>query len=464
MDQRKHLSAKEYLLVLLVFCVCLTGALLLPISQCPDEPGRRLLSDWIVRTGTLPTGDEPATKLMLWEDLNAPVLTVTNDSGYNGWGFSYALRPYLSSLVGAAFERMALCFTDSPRILLASSRMCSVLSVSLCCMFCLRLGHRLFDRRSSAVLFAALVCFLPQVQFLGMYQNNDSLSLCAVSMMLYYLIEGFDLGWPVRSCVGLGISFSLGLLAYYSVYGWLLMGALFFAAAVLNDSGTLGKRRLFFTRSALILGICLLLAGWFFVRNAVLHHGDFLGIASEKISRAHMQEQGYVLYRFICYRDEGMSVTQFLRFMDYEWFRMTVESFIGVFGYMLIYLPKSQYGIYYTVFIGAIILFFVIVLRQKAIRRDRLLMRMMLFASMITVFLHFWQSYARDYQPQGRYVITLILPLAFMLAYGLDKTPAAFHTPWPGKAARAEPAAVLTVLWLALFAWAAFGTMRTMLL
>ncbi len=463
MNQRKHLSAKEYLLVLLVFCVCLTGALQLPISQCPDEPGRRLISDWIIRTGTLPIGDEPDTQLMLWEDLNAPVLTVRDDSGYNGWGFSYALRPYLSSIVGAAFERIALCFTDSPRVLLAASRMCSVLSVTFCCFFCLRLGHRLFNKQGAAALFAALVCFLPQVQFLGMYQNNDSLSLCAVSMVLYYLIEGFDLGWPVRSCVGLGLSFSLGLLSYYSVYGWLLMGAVFCFLAVLTDPCLPNKGKLLSVRSGLVLGICVLLAGWFFVRNAFLHHGDFLGIVSEKISRAHMQEKGYVLYKYICYRDEGMSITQFLRFRDYEWLRMTIESFIGVFGYMLVYLPKIQYRIYYTVFCGAIILFFVILLHQKAVRRDKLLMLMMLFSSIITVFLHFWQSYARDYQPQGRYVITLILPLAYMLAYSLDKTDAAVPITLPGKRVALHPAAVLTLVWLVLFAWAALGTMVKML-
>ena len=464
MNQSKRLSAKEYLLVLLVFCICLTGALLLPMEQCPDEAGRHLLSNWIVRTGTLPTGNEMETMLMSWEDVNASVLSIRADSEFDGWGFSYALRPYLSSIVGAVFERIALCFTDSPRILLAASRMCSVLSVTFCCFFCLRLGHRLFNKQGAAALFAALVCFLPQVQFIGMYQNNDSLSLCAVSMMLYYLIEGFDLGWPVRSCVGLGISFSLGLLAYYSVYGWLLMGAAFCVLAVLTDPELPGKGRLIFSRAGLILGICVLLTGWFFIRNACLHNGDFFGIASEKISRAHMQEQGYVLYRYICYRDEGMSITQFLRFRDYEWLRITIESFIGVFGYMLIYLPKIQYGIYYTVFFGAIILFFVILLHQKAVRRDRLLMLMMLLSSLFTVFLHFWQSYARDYQPQGRYIITLILPLAYMMTYGVDKTSLAVQDPRPGKAAELNPAAVLAVMWLALFAWAALGTMNKMLL
>ena len=463
MRQNKCVLILECLLVLLTFSVCLSGALLLPMDQCPDEPGRRLLSDWLLHKGTLPTGNEPGIMLMLWEDVNAPVLSAASDSGFNGWGFSYAMRPYLSSMIGAGFEKIASFFTDSPRVLLAASRMCSVLSITFCCFFCLKLGHRLFERQTAAILFAVVVCFLPQVMFLGMYQNNDSLSLCAICMMLYYLVEGYDLKWPIKSCIGLGISFSIGLLSYYSVYGWLLMGAVFFAVAIIAHSDALDIKRLFFKRSVLIFGICILLAGWFFVRNAYFHEGDFLGIASEKISRARMEEQGFVLYPYHCYRDDGMTIAQFLRYNNFEWFRMTAESFFGVFGYMLIYLPAVQYGIYYSILGCAIILFLAILLYRKMEWRDRLLMTTMLVSSAITVCLHFWQSYARDYQPQGRYVITLILPLAYMLAYGTDKTSLTVRNPKKQKAAELNSAAAHTVLWLVLFAWAVLGSMMKMI-
>ncbi|MBQ6609057.1 MAG: hypothetical protein IJH70_01325 [Oscillospiraceae bacterium] len=462
-DREKRFSWQEYGLLLLCFLICLIGAFLLSSDQCPDEAGRLLLTDWIVQTGTLPRGNEIQT-IIIPENaarLNAVYPTVTREIG--AWGFSYALRPYFSSMVGALFQKLTSCFTDASRMLLAAARMCSVLSITFCCFFCLRLGHRLFAQRNSALLFAAFVCFLPQVMFLGMYLNSDSLSLCAVCMMLYYMIEGFDLRWPVKSCIGLAVGFSIGLLSYYAIYGWLLMGAVFCVFAVLTDPEIPYKGRLIFRRAGLIFGICVLFAGWFFIRNACLHNGDFLGIASEKVSREYMREQGFALQEYICYRDEGMSAAQFLRFKGFEWLRMNAESFIGVFGYMLIYLPKLQYGIYYTFLGFAVILFFAVLSRQKTERRDNMLMLMMLLSAIITVVLHFWQSYARDYQPQGRYVITLIIPLAYMMVYGLDKTVLAVRDPKPGKAAELNPAAVLTVLWLVLFAWAACGTMSRML-
>ncbi|MBR4473207.1 MAG: DUF2142 domain-containing protein [Oscillospiraceae bacterium] len=445
MDNRfQRFSAIEHGLILLCFAVCLAGALLLPVDQCPDEQARLLLTEWIVKTGTLPTGNEPEVMIP-------------------GWGYSYALYPYLSSMIGAVFVKVAMLFTSSDCVLLVAARMGSILSVTVCCCFCLRLGHKLFEKRFSAILFASVVCFLPQVMFLGMYQNNDALSLCAVSIMLYFFAEGYDSKWPVKSCVGLAVGFSLGLLSYYPVYGWILVGAMFCILSVLTDPEIPDKGRFIAKRAALAVGICLLLAGWFFLRNAFLHNGDFLGFVSEQRSRASMREQGHVLYDYVCYRSKGMSISQFLRFKDYEWIRMSAKSFIGVFGYMVYYLPSAQYVVFCSLFLFGLLTSFATLLRGRSHRRERFLMLVMTASVGINFALHFWQSYARDYQPQGRYIITVIFPLAYMLAYGIDKTFGTVVNPRPGKSAALHPAAALTVVWLALFAWACLGTMTKML-
>ena len=458
-------TAIEYGLILLCFCVCLTGAMLLPTDQCPDEEPRRFLSDWIVRTGTLPTGDELPVMIMHWEDAGAPVLSVKPGQKADGWGFSYALRSYLSSIIGALFEKAASFVTGSRRILRAASRMCSVLAVTACCFFCLRLGHRLFESRSAAVLFAAMVTFLPQVMFLGMYQNNDALSLCAVSMMLTYLAEGHGRGWPAGSCAGLAVSFSLGLLSYYPVYGWLLTGAVFCVLSVLKDPQIRNKGRLILGRTALIAGICLLLAGWFFLRNALLHDGDFLGLASEQRARERMSALGYTLHEYVSRRNEGMSIPDFLRMRHAWWLRMSARSFVGVFGYMVHLLPRPLYRLYYAVFAGGTAAYIHVIVRsdgRRPGRRETRLMPLMLTASAITLMLHFWQSYARDFQPQGRYVITLIIPLAYMTARGLSGPAGTDGRAKGGWRAALNPAAVLTGAWLLMFAGAA-GTMAKML-
>lgn len=445
-----RLSALEYGLILICFAICLTGATLLPVNQCPDEFDRSRLIVWMVERGTLPTGDE----------LETFALDPPPDENY---GFSFALRPYLSAMIGAAFVKIAALFSDSDRVLLLASRMGSVLSVAGSCWFCLRLGRRLFDRRGSAVLFATIVCFLPQVLFLGMYYNNDSLSLLAVCAMLYYLVDGYDKKWNVGCCVGLGVAFSVGLLSYYSIYGWILMCVVFCLASVLLDSGFRDKGRLILKRALLIMGICLALAGWFFIRGALIHNGDFLGINYEHVSRARVASLGYILHPFESYRDFGMSVPEYLRVKGFEWFWMTVRSFVGVFGNLNIIMPDFIYGVYYTIIALGVLRFFAVRHRGQPDRRDRLLFTVMIVSTGINIALHFWQSYARDYQPQGRYIISLILPIAYMLACGADQTALTVRNHRPGRAAELNPAAGLVALWLLLFIWAALGSMTRML-
>ena len=444
---KQRFSVFEYGLLLLCFSICLAGAILLPTEMCPDEDARSNIIYWMVDKGTLPTGDEPET-MMLSETLN--------------YGFSYALRPFLPAMISAVFVKIATLFTGSARVLLAI-RLCSVFSITGCCYLCLLLGRRLFNRRSSALLFAAIVCFQPQVMYLGMYHNNDAMSLLAVCMMLYFLVDGYSKRWPVKSCIGLAVSFSIGLLTYYSIYGWILMSILFLVVSVIMDRGIPKRSSLILKRGALIAGICLLLAGWFFIRNAILHDGDFFGIAYEEASRARIEAMGYKMYQYVCPRRDGYSMLEFFRMKDYEWFWMSAKSFVGVFSSMTIYLPSALYGIYSAVFVCGVLLAVSVMVRRRPCRRDGLLMIMMAGSVIINIALHFWQSYARDYQPQGRYVISTVLLLGYLIAYGMDNTSLSLRESGEKKAVALHPAAALTLVWLLLFAWACIGTMSKML-
>ena len=404
----------EAMLILLCFFSCLMGAMLIPVAQCPDEASRALLSQWMVRNHSLPEGNEMDTMIMDWGALNAGDMTTRH------WGFSYALRPFLASIVGALFHSILSLFTGNPTILLAASRICSVLSVTLCCWFCLRLGHRCFSGRYSSFLFAAFVCFLPQVQFLGMYQNNDALSLCAVSAVWYYLAEGFDTHWRVKCCIWLAVWLSVGALSYYIAYPWFLMGIVFFVFAVVHDREISEKSGFILRRGGLVAGICLVLAGWFFVRNAMLHQGDFLGMAEEVRSRARLLEQGYLLFDYHSAKADGIAFLSFLKRDDFFFVKRTIESFFGVFGYLNIDMSRRMYSLYYFITAAGVMNFCRALFAERLSHKNCFLALTGAAASMMVMALHTWHSYARDFQAQGRYIITVALLLGFLIAWGVD--------------------------------------------
>lgn len=175
-----------------------------------------------------------------------------------------------------------------------------------------------------------------------------------------------------------------------------------------------------------------------------------------------MREQGCELFPYTCFREEGLTVIQFLRLHNYEWLRWSAESLVGVFGYMIYHLPHKQYSLYYTLFVSGILLGLFMRMRNRPSHRNRLSTFLMLVSSGITVLLHFWQSYARDYQPQGRYIITVVLLISFITAYGLDQMNVLFRAPGEG-CIGLSPATVLTLVWLLQLVWAWFGTMIKML-
>jgi len=451
--KKKHeriLSAGELALILAVFCICLYGAATLQVDRCPDEPGRGLVSTWIYENNALPTGNEPETIM-------------------GGWGFSYAARPYLSAMIAAFFMKAASLFSTSGRALVLASRMGSVLSITACCAFCLLLGHTLFRKRGSAAVMAVFVCFLPQVLFLGMYQNNDSLSLAAVSMMMYYLCHGRETHFAVKDCAGLAVAVSFCLLSYYSVYGWILVCLAAFVTAVILDSERQNRLRLLIGRGGLILGICLILAGWFFARNALLHQGDLLGIRTELATRAVMRDEGETLFEYNNQFQRELTFAEFAQYRDWEWFVMSFRSVIGVFAYMDLYLPMPRYGLYYFFFLLALIAGTAVFFRRRPEKKESLFFWTSLLSSVFTIAFSFLHSYYRDYQPQGRYIITLTLFLGYLLACLLDRTEILAESRSPGKKDQLSeagivrkslhPAAAFIAFWILLFVRSWLDTM-----
>lgn len=427
----------EILCMACVFFFCFYGAANIDMDFCPDEAARALLSGYIYKHGTLPTGSEKETIIQ-------------------GWGFSYALKPYLAAIISAGFMKTAAILHLPGRFMLVMSRMGSVLSVTGLCFFCLKIGNRVFQQRASSILFAVIVCFLPQVIFLGMYQNNDALSLFAVSMEFYFLVKGHQEHWSRTSCIGLAAAVSACLLSYYIVYPWILMGGIFFIVSFVHDSCIEHKAKTIMQRAVLIFLIVLLLAGWFFIRNAMLHQGDFLGMASEKISRANLEEQGAVLYSYKSSFADGKSFWEFFSADNYGWVRLTGKSFIGGFGYMNRFLSAAHYKAYSIFVLVMGVVFGITFLKDKKMFFSKLLAVFLAFAGALVLGVSLFHSYYRDYEPQGRYVISLVLIMGYLFAYVSDHVCVQIFTSG-SKVFRMHGAVVITWLFLFLNAW--FGTM-----
>lgn len=389
--------------ILLFFAFCLFTCIYLRIQDAPDEDMRYMIPQYIYTHHALPTGSEP-------------------ELIHGIWGFSYALYPYLSSIISAFFMQMISLVTSRPTALLVAARFTSVLAGTAFVFLVFKIGELLFKKRESVLLFAVLCSFLPQFLFLCSYQNNDSLALFAIALIFYFWLRGHKDGWKLSSCTGLGIGCGVCALSYYNAYGYILCSIPVF----LISMGILKKRKKeILKKFLLVLGIAFLIGGWFFIRNAVIHDGDFLG-------RKTIAEQGE-LYAQEEYKPSqhetpaklGLSFSE--TFLDSEepyvdWVKNTVYSFIGVFSFLTLFMDLPVYILYLAFLLFGLLLFFILGIRRNWWREKW--RRVLLFTGglciLIPLFMSLYNSYYSDFQAQGRYLMPALIPLMIMVAGGFD--------------------------------------------
>ncbi|HBX79759.1 MAG: glycosyltransferase family 39 protein [Propionibacteriaceae bacterium] len=392
-----------------------------PYNQAPDEHMRYAIVRFIVRTGTLPLGTDP--------EIRDPI-----------WGTSYAFQPILSYIVGAGFAKVAALRGADGFAELVAARHASVLFGTATVAVCFVLGRRLFTGPWRWV-FAVGVAALPQFGFLSSYVNNDSLALFASALVVLSWVKGLQDGWTIRTCMLFGASLAVCALSYYNAYGFILLSVVLFcldrlrAYRIADDKA----ESLSFTlrRGGLIAGISALLAGWWFIRNAVNYNGDFLGLATSDASGTQYG-QPYAKPGASSGRAKGMTLLSMLFYEGWLW--ATIKSATGWFGYLSLDIPKPSQWVHRALnaiaglgnlaalarcwpgnpFKGALrVTNESPVLPGLVGASRRLLQWCFVWAIIIPWMLSIYFSWTQDYQPQGRYILPMLIPFTYFMTRGI---------------------------------------------
>ncbi len=390
-------------------------------GQAPDEPMRYLIVSHIVEHGALPVGTDPSLRDPLW-------------------GTSYAFQPILSYMIGAVFVVVAQWFGADATMQLHAARLVSVICGAGTVAVCVALGRRFFGQSPWRWYFPVAVALLPQFAFLNSYVNNDALGLFATSLVVLAWLRGSQHGWTPRESLCLGVALSICTLSYLNTYGFLLVSVALCAGERYLAWRKFSDRPAFWRQTgvavAIVVGTWLVLAGWWFVRNAILYDGDFLGLSTMSAS-IEMYGKPEIHADMRSGRGRGWTFFEMV-FLRY-WMVATLMSIVGMFGYMIQWLPLFAYGWYGVVWgisilgcVGWIIASMVprwrnwLAPRVWSIlpgldgARRRLVVAALLVAGVIPWLLSLQRSWTQDFQPQGRYVLPMLVPMMFFVVCGLS--------------------------------------------
>lgn len=394
--------------ILLVFIMTLTWSIIQPNNEGPDEGMKMNICQYIAKYGKLPHGGDEEIKDSIW-------------------GISYGFTPILSYIVGGVFIKIVGNFTSDIHILYIVARFVSVLCITAMCIVNIKIGEKLFKNKYYKWFFIVLTSVLPQIVFIGSYINNDSLALLSISIIIYGWLNGLESKWNIKSCILLSIGLALCALSYYNAYGYILTSVILFIASYFinkNENNKFDFKNMI-KKGLIITGITFLLCGWWFIRNAVIYNGDFLGLSTEEeYSEKYAIEEFKPSNRKT---PQNTNMGLFNMLFKKGWIIVTLKSFVAIFGTMIVTMGTKFYLLYFIVFaigiIGYISRFYKFK-HIKELRKDKnkaLLEIIFGINIIIPIGLSIYYSYCNDYQPQGRYIMPMLVPFIYFIVSGLEK-------------------------------------------
>lgn len=391
----------------LIFAAMMFFVLLQPLGEPPDESGRYMIAQYICLNGTLPHGADPAILL-------------------HGYGGSYGFQPILTYIIQGWFMRFIFQFTQDGYLLLLSARMVNVVFGMIMAVYIRKIAKLLFKEDSAQWVFSVAVMMLPQSLFLHTYVNTDSMALLSSALIVYAWLSGYQTKWNLRSCLTLSIGISLCALSYYNAYGFILCSIfiLIYSYVEKREGKWCIVWKPLMQKGALVSAIVLFCISWWFIRNAVLYDGDFLGLRARELCTLETATEKYHPSTKKTYYNTGYSL--FYMLFQTDFMELITNSFIATFGPMSIVTFQHIYTMFKWLFLFGFIGLFIpqktpCSLSGYEKNRKLFLQGNMIVSIIIPIILCIYYSYTSDFQPQGRYILIMIVPFGYFFTLGITK-------------------------------------------
>lgn len=394
----------EVIFILALFTFFMMWMLVQPFSVSPDEQMRYCIPKFIFEYGKLPHGGDERIRNM-------------------DWGNSYGFTPITSYIISALFMKIGGIFSTDSMFLVKCARFVNVLFGTATVYMFIRIGKRLFKNPYSWVFIVAASA-LPEFVFVNSYVNMDSMALFGCAFLFFMWLYGRDNNWNLKSIIGLGIAVSTCALSYYNTYGFVLCTIIYFIASIIiNEHGNKDWWKILVKKGLIVCAVVFVCCGWWFIRNYIIYDGDILGMTTCN-EYGELYAKDYLKPSMIATPlSEGKTFIQML--LD-GWLLVSGVSFFAVFGGMDVLLSFHAYKIYLViVVVGMIGLVFtgkkLFAVKEDGKLVDNLWINLCAFFTIIlTVGISSYYSYTSDYQPQGRYLLPMMVPLFYFLTMGYE--------------------------------------------
>jgi 4-amino-4-deoxy-L-arabinose transferase-like glycosyltransferase len=386
-----NLSKGVVALLIISTLMLISWSFAIPIFDAPDEIHHWQYAHYLNKNWQLPFYDQnfvEANSPPLYYLLIAPFATSTNTPPRLAWGDSQGIHvpfpPRFYQNADGDFTRYWPIRT---------ARLVTVLMSVVTVFFCYLTGVEVTGRTGVGLLCAGLTAFLPQFTFRGSNISNDALvtTMCAIALYLIIRLIKRGFTWPLGVATAVVIAG-----AFLSKTSAMFLPAPV-ALALLFQTNSSWRTRILRTLS--VLGLALIIVTPWMIRNQILY-GDPL---AQKVMLTAV----------------SMLVDKKPLSSPYFWTNFPAalsRSFVGVFGYMNLWLPGWIYSLFGLLFlVSALGYLWRLFNRRISISITLVLISIFVLNLIVVIVINITFS-----QPQGRYMFPSLPAISLFVALGLD--------------------------------------------
>lgn len=274
-------------------------------------------------------------------------------------------------------------------------RFLSVFFGALNLYFIYKISQFVFPDSAWSLFPVLFVATLPQFLFISSAVNNDNLANLLSAVCIFFLFKIVNDNFYCRNYLYLGIFIGIGILTKKTLLFLVPVVILLFIWIILRNRKSKTALLKYFSYTFIIT---LLLSSALFIRNYMVY-GEFLGSQMEINTMPQFVEK------------KSLFSYYFINPFAKELF----HSFVGVFGWMNVFLPDIFYKVYIFIFIlavGGVVLF----IKNNNDRKPYFYLSSVVILSCLAGVVYFNLIFT---QYQGRYMFPALSAIALVFAIGL---------------------------------------------
>jgi hypothetical protein len=396
-----------YLILLIYLLLSVTWNLVTPIFESPDEPDHLQYVLFVAETGRRPDLRLDINRSGI-ESPQPPLyyILMGGVTRISGLPTAFTHPPRNPNFDFSRVDSDVRYFMtnadnyDYVRVLRGFSTLFGLIVVVCAYLAAVMLGIE----RWPSLVAASLVAFLPQFTFISAAVTNDMLTSAVASITLVWLVNILRLSPPRPWQTALfGALCGFAFLGKSHVIALLPFGWLMFTELQPNGLKPWAKQ------VGLSLAGFFLVCGWYLIYNQI-HYGDFTAvnmqtsIVPELVVRRSLLDLHTWAYLTI-----GLPT-------------LLYQSFLGVFGWMRLYLPNVFYLIWGVLWLGALVGVGKGVLHRSYPRLQQLFVYAPVWAFVVVAYVNLTFT-----APQGRYFFPELVVISIIFVMGVTELPLAIR-------------------------------------